>query len=109
MYHVCIMYVIVFDRQHVEATQATIFSFFSESTDVVKTSGSVEFPGSAFTPWISASHKYYRVLCTLFFDRHRCCDIKMTWIWKQMDLSLIILYFLAGKYLVKWNCYIINI
>ncbi len=66
MYYVCIMYVIVFDKQHVEATQATIFSFFSESADVVKTSGSVEYPGSAFTPWISASHKYYRVLCTFF-------------------------------------------
>ncbi len=31
------MYVIVFDRKHVEADQSSIFSFFSESNDEVET------------------------------------------------------------------------
>ncbi len=67
------MYVIVFDRQHVEAAQATILFFFFESNGVVKTSDSVGFPGNACSRWTSASRKYYRVLCMLFFDRHWCC------------------------------------
>jgi len=38
-----IMYVMFSDRQHVEAAQANIFSFFFESDNVVETSGNVCF------------------------------------------------------------------
>ncbi len=48
------MYFTVSDRQRVEAAQAAIFSFFLESDDFVKTSGSVGFPGKVSTPCTSA-------------------------------------------------------
>lgn len=39
-----------------------------------QTSGKVGSSG-VNTPWTSASTKYCRVLCMLYFDRHQCCDI----------------------------------
>lgn len=57
------MYVPVFNRQHVEATQVSIFSLFSECNDSFKTFSNVGFPGNACTPWTSASCKYYYILC----------------------------------------------
>ncbi len=65
----CITYVTFSDRQHVEA-QVAVISFYLESDDVVKTSGSVGFAGNAHTPWTSASCKCYQVLWMSFFDIH---------------------------------------
>lgn len=63
----CYVLGIVSDR-HVEAAQVTIFSFLPESDGALKTSSSVGFP-SGNVCILPGSHKYYCVLCTLFFDR----------------------------------------
>lgn len=52
-----IMYVTVFNRQHVEATQVSIFSLFSECNVSFKTFSNVGFPSNACTHWTFASCK----------------------------------------------------
>ncbi len=57
--HSYVRYVIIFDRQHVEAAQDAIFSF-PESDEAVKTSDSVGFQEMHALPRpLQASHNFY--------------------------------------------------